>query len=82
MKFLKKLFPKNNSQNNLTKKIKCPRCNILMRQITRHDITIDVCKKCEGLWLDKGEIDELIKLNKKANTKSKNKNKGEKIVKK
>jgi len=54
------IFKKKNNS-----KIKCPRCHIWLRQITKNNITIDVCNNCEGMWLDKGEIEELIKLSKK-----------------
>ena len=63
MKLFNKLKRKLKKKNN--EKINCPRCNIPMRQITRENITIDVCKECEGMWLDKGEINDLIKLNQK-----------------
>ncbi len=42
--------------------MKCPRCNIGMEKKTKQGITIDKCKKCGGLWLDKGEIERLINL--------------------
>jgi Zn-finger nucleic acid-binding protein len=44
--------------------IKCPRCEKNMKKITRHGVTIDVCKKCHGMWLDDGEIDKLIMIGK------------------
>jgi hypothetical protein len=49
----------------MEKTIKCPRCNIDMKQLTRMHVTVDYCKKCGGLWLDKGEMEELIKIQKK-----------------
>lgn len=36
-----------------------------MKQMTRMHVTVDYCKKCGGLWLDKGEMEELIKIQKK-----------------
>lgn len=42
--------------------IKCPRCNINMKKVTKKGVTIDVCKKCHGMWLDDGEIDKLVML--------------------
>ncbi|MBW3016881.1 zf-TFIIB domain-containing protein, partial [Candidatus Woesearchaeota archaeon] len=40
--------------------IDCPRCHKKMKQATREDVTIDYCKKCGGLWLDKGEMEKII----------------------
>ncbi len=44
------------------KDLKCPRCNILMDKVTKKDVIIDVCKKCNGLWLDDQEINKLVQL--------------------
>jgi len=38
----------------------CPRCRINMKKIKKHNVIIDVCKKCKGMWLDDQEIDKLI----------------------
>ncbi len=40
----------------------CPRCTIEMKKIKKRDVVIDVCKKCNGMWLDDKEIDKLIML--------------------
>ncbi len=40
----------------------CPRCGIEMKKIKKHDVIIDVCKKCKGMWLDDSEIDKLMML--------------------
>ncbi|MFH1132867.1 MAG: zf-TFIIB domain-containing protein [Nanoarchaeota archaeon] len=37
----------------------CPRCKIRMKKLKRQGVTIDVCKKCNGMWLDDGEIVKL-----------------------
>lgn len=44
------------------KKGKCPRCTIeLVKQASSIDsrIFIDICKQCQGIWLDSTEIDLL-----------------------
>ena len=33
-----------------------------MKKIKKRDVVIDVCKKCNGMWLDDKEIDKLIML--------------------
>jgi Zn-finger nucleic acid-binding protein len=37
----------------------CPKCEIRLDQIYLRDVPIEKCSKCEGIWLDKGEL-ELI----------------------
>ena len=45
--------------------IECPRCKKVMKKITRANVTIDYCTKCEGLWLDKGEMQKLVEIARK-----------------
>jgi Zn-finger nucleic acid-binding protein len=45
-----------------TKKGKCPVCQVEMIQqpyALDHGVQIDLCPKCEGIWLDSTEIDRL-----------------------
>lgn len=34
----------------------CPRCGGKLGERTYHDVRIDVCADCRGVWLDKGEL--------------------------
>ena len=36
--------------------MKCPRCDGALYETTYESITIDVCNKCTGVWLDAGEL--------------------------
>jgi uncharacterized protein len=39
----------------------CPRCTASQLIERDHDgVTVDVCKECRGLWLDRGELEKLI----------------------
>lgn len=39
----------------------CPLCIDQTLAVThRHDIELDICPKCHGIWLDRGEIDRLL----------------------
>jgi uncharacterized protein len=38
----------------------CPNCNEGMREVDRQGVHIDVCPKCRGVWLDRGELDKLL----------------------
>lgn len=40
----------------------CPRCKVEMKKIKRHDVILDICKKCGGMWLDKDEIGKLAQI--------------------
>lgn len=39
--------------------VRCPSCDIVMTPQSRAGITVDICLKCKGVWLDPGEIDIL-----------------------
>jgi uncharacterized protein len=39
----------------------CPVCSTSMRAVERQGIALDFCPQCKGLWLDQGELDELIR---------------------
>lgn len=36
--------------------MQCPRCDGTLYETTYEGITIDVCNKCTGVWLDSGEL--------------------------
>ena len=55
--------------------LKCPRCNIHMEKLKKGNVVIDVCRKCAGMWLDKGEMEKLARMAQKMR-------KGDKRVKK
>lgn len=39
----------------------CPKCNNVLRVAARDGVEIDYCPNCRGIWLDKGELDKIIK---------------------
>jgi uncharacterized protein len=39
----------------------CPVCSTPLRAVERQGVPIDYCPQCQGLWLDQGELDELIR---------------------
>jgi Zn-finger nucleic acid-binding protein len=43
-----------------TKKLVCPKCASPMRTYARNGITIDQCTACHGIFLDRGELEQLI----------------------
>lgn len=40
--------------------MKCPKCGADLRAETIQDVTIDRCPDCEGIFLDRGELEELL----------------------
>jgi Zn-finger nucleic acid-binding protein len=38
----------------------CPKCSTEMTPVAKHGVTIDACVSCGGIWLDKGELGELM----------------------
>ena len=39
----------------------CPRCETSqLDERERDGVTVDVCRSCRGVWLDRGELEKLI----------------------
>lgn len=43
----------------------CPKCGMTMVEIDYKNIKIDQCSECGGVWLDKGEIEQVAGMEKK-----------------
>jgi Zn-finger nucleic acid-binding protein len=39
--------------------VKCPKDESEMDEVVFDGVTIDVCRKCNGLWMDRGELNQL-----------------------
>lgn len=44
-----------------TSSLQCPRCDGKLKTNSFEDVTIDVCEKCGGVWLDSGELELLTR---------------------
>lgn len=44
--------------------MRCPKCGMELIEIDYKKIEIDKCSKCEGIWLDAGELEAIMKLEK------------------
>ena len=42
---------------------KCPRCGADLEEHHAEHVKIDQCSECGGVWLDKGEMDQLQRVN-------------------
>lgn len=40
--------------------ISCPKCDAPMRTRRRNGVTIEQCTECHGIFLDRGELEQLI----------------------
>jgi Zn-finger nucleic acid-binding protein len=40
--------------------VKCPMCQSPMDLRDKHGVEIDLCPRCRGIWLDRGELDRII----------------------
>jgi len=39
----------------------CPVCDhVKMREVEKHEVLIDVCPSCKGVWLDRGELEKIL----------------------
>lgn len=42
--------------------ILCPNDNSAMQEVNRNGVMIDVCPQCRGVWMDRGELENLLSL--------------------
>lgn len=40
--------------------MRCPLCEVSMKEVERRGVMIDVCPECRGVWLDRGELEKLL----------------------
>ncbi|MGQ9735001.1 MAG: zf-TFIIB domain-containing protein [Thermaceae bacterium] len=40
----------------------CPICQEPMREVVRQGVAIDLCPRCGGVWLDRGELEKLLSI--------------------
>lgn len=38
----------------------CPWCHAEMHTRDRHGVEIDLCPNCHGIWLDRGELEQIV----------------------
>lgn len=39
----------------------CPACrDIEMHEVSKQGVLIDVCPRCRGVWLDRGELEKIL----------------------
>lgn len=43
-----------------TRELRCPSCDGPMSPVERRGVVIDLCRDCKGVFLDRGELDNLL----------------------
>jgi len=41
--------------------LKCPKCAVELQEIKKESVFIDVCTTCKGIWLDRGELESIVR---------------------
>lgn len=41
--------------------MKCPKCGMDLQELSKGKVAVDTCFNCKGLWLDSGELEQLLK---------------------
>lgn len=41
--------------------MKCPKCGMDLQTLQKGNVEIDTCFNCHGVWLDAGELDQLMR---------------------
>ncbi len=41
--------------------LKCPKCGMDLHTLNQGSVEVDTCFNCNGVWLDAGELEQLLK---------------------
>jgi len=61
-KLIERLKEDQGGEGDATKKAargRCPTCGVNLQPQTLHEISVQECPDCHGVWLDQGELAEL-----------------------
>lgn len=39
--------------------MRCPKCGVKLNTVKHHEVTVEECPTCQGMWLDRGELEIL-----------------------
>jgi len=57
---IEKMRAKLASQDAKASELGCPKCDGTLMETDYQNIKIDVCNKCSGVWLDAGELAQVV----------------------
>lgn len=38
----------------------CPHCGVLLNEVTTVGVVVDVCDRCRGMWVHRGELEQIV----------------------
>jgi uncharacterized protein with PIN domain len=41
--------------------MRCPKCGLPLQEVKSHGVDVDVCFSCNGVFLDAGELEQIVK---------------------
>ncbi len=44
--------------------MKCPKCGMQLIEVEYKNIKVDKCSECDGVWLDAGEMEQIVRMEK------------------
>lgn len=56
---IERMRQKREAEKAKASTLACPKCDGTLLEINQAGVLIDRCNKCEGIWLDKGELEHL-----------------------
>ena len=57
---LEKMRERVASESAKQLELKCPKCDGQLVETEQDGVAIDICNKCSGVWLDAGELAQLV----------------------
>jgi len=57
---IEKMKSKMSADNAQSGNLQCPKCDGKLVETNYENIKIDVCESCTGVWLDAGELAQII----------------------
>jgi uncharacterized protein len=57
---IEKMKAKLANEQTKSLELKCPKCDGTLHETDLENIKIDVCDKCSGVWLDAGELAQVV----------------------
>ncbi len=57
---IEKMKAKLGSENAQPTEMKCPKCDGNLVESNYENVKIDVCENCSGVWLDAGELAQIV----------------------
>lgn len=41
-------------------RMRCPECQVVLTGVRRHQVLVDLCLRCQGIWFEKGRLEALL----------------------